>query len=158
MPRRQPSRPGLSYLDANSNRLVTYGPDVLGIKAEIEARWPGVLEIYFDTWQQEWVIVEKGRDGIDRHVLSTKKLTQAVIDKLNRIDQAKHVQGDTNHRLEVQDAQAEKEREDRLSEAIGEPIERFEHALRGSGILPFNKLIVADGEYIKAGKKTVKST
>lgn len=156
MRNRQPSRPGLSYFQANRNRLIEFGPDVLGIKTEIEARWPGVLSCYFDDYEDEWVIVEH-RNGIDDFVMKTKRLGQWVIDKLQRIDQAAHPQGDINPKLEAEDAQAEREKDHQLSEAIGEPIERFEHALRGSGVLPFNKLIVADGDYIKVGKKTVKA-
>lgn len=156
MQRRQPSRPGLSYFQANRNRLIELGPDVLGIKGDIEARWPGVLTCYFDDWTDEWVVVEH-REGMDHFVMKTKRLDQSVIDKLKRIDQAAHPQGDVNAKLEADDAQAEKDREHKLSESIGEPIERFEHALMGSGLLPFNRLIVADGEYIKVGKKSVKS-
>lgn len=131
---------------------------MLNVKHEIESRWPGVLSVFFDVEVEEWVIVEHCKDGTDRMALKTKVLNMRIIEKLQRIDQAKHEQGDVNRRFEQEDAQAERDREHRLSEAIGEPLERFEHALLGSGILGVNKLIVADGEYIKPGKKTVKAS
>lgn len=130
---------------------------MLKIKAEIESRWPGVLSAFFDLESEEWVIVEKCPDGVERMAMKTRKLSMSTIRKLERIDQAKHHQGDLNHKFELEDADAERKKDHALSEAIGEPIERFEHALRGSGVLPFNKLIVADGNYIKVGKKTVKA-
>lgn len=157
MKQRQPARKGLTYLDANRGRLITEGPDVLRIKDEIHARWPGVLECYFDTDTLKWVIVEKCADGVERMVMQTARLDRRVIEKLERIDQAAHAQGDVNKKLEAEDVQAERDKEHELSEAIGEPIERFEHALLGSGVLGVNKLIVADGKYIKPGKKTVKA-
>lgn len=157
MRRRQPSRPGLSYFDANSGRLITEGPDVLEVKAEIEARWPDVLSVFFDVEAEEWVIVEHCKDGTDRLVMTCKALNMRVVEKLDRIDQAKHVQGDLNRKYELEDDMAEKEKDHKFSEAIGDSIERFEHALMGSGVLKFNKMIVANGKYIKPGKKTVKA-
>jgi hypothetical protein len=137
MKKRQPSRPGLSYLDANAGRLVTHESDVLGIKEQIESRWKGVLEVYFDTHQEEWVIVEHCRDGIDRHVLSTKRLGQWVIDKLERIDQAVHSQdiAALDHKYDLEDRQAEKEHEHRITEATGEGAEKLYFALRKDGVI-----------------------
>lgn len=136
MKRRLPARKGLSYFDANRNRLITEGPDVLDVKREILARWGDVLEVYFDTWQEEWVIVEKCQDGVDRLVLKTKQLNQQVIDKLHRIDQAAHVQGDLNRTYELEDDKAKKDDEHRLSEVIGENAERLYFALRKDEVLP----------------------
>lgn len=156
MSRRAPARAGLSYFDANRNRLITEGPDVLEVKQMIHARWPGVLECLFDTYDEEWVIIEHCGDGVDRHVLSTKMLTPAIYDKLLRLDQATHAVGDVARKLELEADKAEKDKEHALSEVMGEPIERFEHALRGA-VLPFNKIIVNDGKFIKAGAARVPS-
>lgn len=132
---RQPSRPGLSYLDANSGRLVTEGPDVLEIKAEIASRWPGVIEAVFDVEDEVWVIIEHCPDGVDRLAMPPRKrLDMSVIHKLQRIDQAAHDQGDVNHRLEQEDAQADKEKDHELSEAIGDGAERFYWAMMKDGI------------------------
>jgi len=114
---------------------VTEGPDVLAVKSEIESRWPGSIEVYFDVIDERWVLVEKCKDGIDRFIMATKKLDQGVIDKLQRIDAAAHAQPDLNRKFEAEDAQAEKEREHRLSESIGEPIERLFQGLKKDGVL-----------------------
>src|SRR5437868_15121319 len=100
--RRRPAGLGLSYFDANRNRLVTETAAVSDIKREIEACWPDTLSVFFDTWQEEWIVVEHCKDGIDRFVLSTKALNQSTIDKLHRIDAAKHPQPDLNRKLDIE--------------------------------------------------------
>jgi hypothetical protein len=147
MRRRQPSRPGLSYYDANRGRLITEGPDVLNIKAEIESRWPGVLSAFFDAESEEWVIVEKCPDGIERLALKTRVLSMGVIQKLERIDQAKHVQGDVNRKLELEDADVERKKEHALTESIGDGAERLFWALKKDGV------IHAPQVFVSAGKK-----
>lgn len=136
MPRRQPARQGLTYMDANRNRLITEGPDILDIKAEILSRWGDWVDVFFDTYDEEWVVVEKCMDGVDRFVLSTKKLNQRVIDKLQKIDQAAHVQdADTlNRKYDQEDAQHEKDSDYAITEATGEGQERLIHALTKDGI------------------------
>lgn len=132
---RQPSRPGLSYLDANAGRLVTEGPDVLEIKREIAARWPDVIEVYFDLIEEKWVIVEKCADGAERLVMPPReRLDMTVIEKLQRIDQGAHIQGDVNSKLEREDELADKAKDHALSEAIGDGAERFYWALRKDGV------------------------
>lgn len=133
---RQPSRPGLSYLHANSGRLVTEGPDVLDIKAEIASRWAGVIEAYFDVEDEVWIIIEHCPDGVDRLVMPPrKKLDMSVIHKLQRIDQAAHAQGDDVHRkLERENDRAEKEKDHAFSEQIGDGAERFYWAMMRDGI------------------------
>lgn len=134
MRKRQPSRPGLSYLDANAGRLVTHGPDVLDIKTEIEARWPGVIECYFDVEQEEWVIIEHCKDRVDRHVLSTQRLDRRVVDKLQKIDQMAHVQPDLNRKLELEDEQRERDLDNQVYEEYGEAHERLLSALKKDGV------------------------
>lgn len=135
MPARSPSRPGLSYLDANRGRLITEGPDVLEIKAEIASRWAGVIEAVFDTEDEVWLIIEHCADGTDRLTMPPRKcLDMSVVEKLQRIDQAAHDLGDINHKFELEDAQSERESDHRLSEAIGEGAERFYWAMMKDGI------------------------
>jgi len=136
--KRQPARGGLSYFDANRGRLITEGPDVLSIKDEIHARWPGVLECYFDTCELEWVIVEKCQDGAERLVMTTKALGPHVLDKLQRIDAAAHAQGDIADKLEKESDKAERDKDHAFSETIGEPLERLEHSLKDV-VLPVNQ-------------------
>lgn len=135
MKKRQPARPGLSYFDANRHRLITETVDVTNIKREIESRWPGVLSVFFDTEDERWVVVEHCRDGVDRFVLATKALSQRILDKLQREDEAAHVQPDLNRKFELEDIQVEREKEHNLSEATGEGGEKLFHALKKDGVI-----------------------
>lgn len=144
---RQPSRPGLSYFDANSGRLVTEGPDVLEIKAEIASRWGGVIEAYFDIEDEVWVIIEHCADGVDRLVMPVRKtLDMSVVHKLQRIDQAAHDQGDVHRKLELEDMQHDKEVDHRLSEAIGDGAERFYWAMKKDGITERPQVFMSSGK------------
>lgn len=132
--KRRPAGRGLSYYDANKNRLVTEGPDVLAIKAEIESRWSDI-STFFDLDEDEWVIVEHCKDGTDRVAFTTTRLSQATIDKIARIDQAAHVQGDVALKVEREADKAEADKDHALSEQMGEPLERLYHALRKDGVI-----------------------
>jgi hypothetical protein len=128
--RRRPASRGLSYFDANSRRLITEGPDVCEIKNEILARWPGWLTPFFDTWEEEWVIVEHCKDGTDRLALTTKELNRSILDRLMKMDQATHDIGDVAIELEKQADKVDKDKEHEFSEKLGDGLERLEHSLQ----------------------------
>lgn len=132
---RIPAKPGLSIVDANQGRLVTYEQDVLDIKAEIERRWAGLLSVFFDTENEEWVIVEHCKDGTDRIFTATPRLSQATIDKINRADQASRSFEDLEANMQREDAQHERDLDHTLSESIGEASEKLYYALRKDGII-----------------------
>jgi hypothetical protein len=108
----------------------------LDIKTEIASRWGGVIEAYFDIDDEVWIIIEHCSDGVDRLVMPPRKvLDMSVVEKLQRIDQAAHVQGDEIHRkLEREDEQAEKDKDHEFSEKIGDGTERFYWAMMRDGI------------------------
>jgi len=130
--RRRPSRPGLSYLDANRGRLVTIEDDVLGIKNEIQARWPE-LEVYFDTEQEEWIIVEHCRDHVDRFVLSTKQLDQRILDRLVKADQWRHG-NDVLKEIDSLNDAVEREHDRQLEEICVDVAERLRFAFKKDGL------------------------
>lgn len=132
---RAPARPGLSIVDANQGRLVTYEQDVLDIKSEIERRWAGLLSVFFDNENTEWVIVEHCADGTDRICTTTTMLCQATIDKLHKADQASRGYVDLNETLDREDRQRERDLDHSLSEAIGEVSEKLYFALCKDGII-----------------------
>lgn len=132
---RTPAKPGLSLVDANQGRLVTYEQDVLDIKAEIERRWAGLLSVFFDNENIEWVIVEHCVDGTDRIFTVTKALSQATIDKIHKADQASRSFEDLEENMQREDAKRERDLDHSLSESIGESSERLFFALRKDGII-----------------------
>ena len=132
---RQLAKPGLSIVDANQGRLVTYEQDVLDIKAEIERRWAGLLSVYFDTDSEEWVVVEHCADQTDRLCFTTKFLSQATIDKIHKADQASRSYVDLEDEFQRHDKQRERDLDHSLSESIGEASEKLYYALRKDGII-----------------------
>jgi|SRR5215469_10718444 len=132
---RQLAKPGLSLVDANQGRLITYQDDVLRVKAEIEQRWAGLLSVFFDKDNEEWVIVEHCVDGTDRICFTTKALSQATIDKINRADQASRSFEDLEEAFQKHDKQRERNLDHTLSEEIGAASERLYFALKKDGII-----------------------
>jgi len=132
---RSPAKRGLSLVDANAGRLITYQDDVLDIKREIEQRWAGLLSVAFDQEQEEWVIIEHCQDGTDRLVFTTHALSQATIDRLQRADQASRSFVDPNEVYEAEDRKEQREKDHSLSEAVGEAAERLYFALLRDGLI-----------------------
>lgn len=132
---RIPAKPGLSIVDANQGRLLTYEQDVLDIKAEIERRWAGLLSVFFDNENEEWVIVEHCKDDTDRICFTTKMLSQATIDKIHKADQASRSFEDLESNMQREDRQRERDLDHTLSERIGDATEKLYYALRKDGII-----------------------
>lgn len=107
---------------------------MLDIKEEIRARWGDVIDCFYDVDQEEWVLVEKCRDGVDRHAFSAPLLNRKVVEKLERIDAAAHTQEDLNDILDREDAQAQRDLDNRVTEHFGEAHERLLSALRKDGL------------------------
>ena len=130
---RRLARPGLSYLDANKNRLITIERDVLDIKARIQENWPE-LDVFFDEVDEQWVVVEHCGDGVDRLVLTTDTLDERVLDRLHKADGHR---ADARDPLDVIDAENEKlerELERKHDDQLGDAGERLLHALRKDGV------------------------
>jgi hypothetical protein len=143
---RQLSKPGLSIVDANKGRLITFQDDVLDIKRQIEREWPGLVSCFFDEdpSQECWVIVEHCKDGTDSVMFTTDFLSQATIDKIHRADQASRSYVDPNKAYEDMDREEEREKNHSLSEAIGEAGERLFLALRKDGVIHAPRVYLSD--------------
>jgi hypothetical protein len=138
MPKRKPARPGLSYVDANRGRLITVDNDVLGIKAEIESRWP-MLEVTFDTIDEVWCIIAHD-DTVDYLAINppTPYLDQRIIRRLERADKVLNpteTGDDVLAEIDKFNAEVEREEERRFEDQIGDFGERFKHALKQDGVL-----------------------
>ncbi len=129
-----PQRPGLSYVDANSGRITTEGPDVLDIKSRIRDLWGGTLEAYFDWHQMEWIVVENCLDGQQRFVLACKprEFTERLVDRLRAAGNTTTVE--QMNIVDAHNERLEKLHEDRLMETTGDAAERLMHAFRKDGL------------------------
>lgn len=131
-PHRKLARPGLTYFEANRNRLVEIEGDVLDIKGKIRAVWPDVhFNIFYDDWEKKWVITQVGEDGTERLVLTADALDQRIIDRLHagRPDREGNILDD----LDKENAEIERANERRFENQVGDFGERFAHALRKDG-------------------------
>jgi hypothetical protein len=125
MKRKVPS-PGLSYVDVNPGRLVTFQDDVLGYKSVIETRWP-CLKVLWDNEAMEWIITQTDREGTESLVFATKILGEHTLERLGDADNSK---SDPFADIEDWNAKMEKEQERRNAERIHEVGEKLAWAIR----------------------------
>lgn len=125
MKRTVPS-PGLSYVDVNPGRLITFHEDVLGYKSVIEARWPE-LHVIWDVENMEWVITQTDGQGEESLVFATKTLGEHTLERLGRADNST---SDAFEDIEKWNAKMEREQEQRNAEAIHEVGEKLAWAIR----------------------------
>lgn len=133
MRRRKPARPGLSYFDANRDRLVTFSDDVLGIQRQIKERWPGRINCYFDDWEEVWVLTQiNGAE--ETFLFDTKKLDDRVIERLSNADQTNVNHVDLQTALDNWEADYQREEDHKLEDIAGDVGERLIHAFKKDGI------------------------
>lgn len=125
MKRKVPA-PGLSYVDVNPGRLVTFHQDVLGYKAVIEGRWPE-LKCIWDTDAMEWIITETDREGTESLVFATKILGEHTMERLGKADNAK---SDAFEEIETWNAKMEREQDARNADLIHDVAEKLAWAIR----------------------------
>lgn len=124
--RRQVPSPGLSYVDVNPGRLITFHEDVLGYKSVIEARWPA-LKCMWDTDSMEWVITQKDSEGTESLVFATKILGEHTLERLGDADNSK---SDPFKAIEDWNAKMGILQEKRNAELIHEVGEKLAWAIR----------------------------
>lgn len=130
-----PTTPGLTYADANGNRLVTYGPDTLDVKRQIEELWGGTLECYFDLEQEEWIVVENCRDGVQRLAVPPLKPAQFNPKLIDRLREASQTDAEeAMNAIDAYNAQVEREEDYILEQISGDAGERLIHAFKKDGL------------------------
>lgn len=117
-----------------SGRWVSYGPDVLEKKREIEERWPE-LECVFDTVDLEWTILEKTDQGTKLALGQTfKALDDRVVRRLERADDHAPSPIDLIEAVDSHNAMIDRDNERKLEEIAGDAAERLRHAFRKDGL------------------------
>jgi hypothetical protein len=117
-----------------NGRWVTYGPDVLEKKKEIEDRWPE-LECVFDTVDLEWSILENTPTGTKLALGQTfKSLDDRVIKRLERADDHSRSAIDLIEAVDSHNAMIDRDNEKKLEDIAGDAAERLHHAFRKDGL------------------------
>lgn len=132
---RKPARKGLSYLNANQDRLVTIESDVLGIKQRIQEKWPGWFDVYFDDYAESWVIVQHCSDGVDRLFAETQQLDERVLQRIQAADSTVRGQEDPLALIDEYNDKVTAENERVFGEQIQEVAERLVHAFHKDGLI-----------------------
>lgn len=141
---RKLSRPGLSMVDANAGRLITYTEDVANIKHRIENElWPGEVSCAFDLFDERWVIIYHQEDGTDSLLFSTPGLSEQTIERIHRSDQTSRSYVDLEERISKEEKERERALDHRLSEQMGDAAERLYSALVKDGVLDKSKIYFA---------------
>ena len=131
-------------MDANSGRLVTYGPDVLDVKQEIESRWDS-LSVFFDTIDEIWVIVEHCKDGVDRLVFDTPVLSMETVERIQRAQSNTELDVDKLLRqIDSHNEKLERDQERKFEDKIGDAAERLMHALRKDGVIHYPTAFISN--------------
>lgn len=136
--KRQLARPGLSYVQANNGRLVTYSEDVLGIKRRIEDRWPDELSVVFDDVDEVWCVIEHCRDGVDRLVFDTPCLNESAYQRLERAFERTPDQ--MLAEIDRHNKAVEQEMDRKFEDRMGDAAERLWWALRKDGVTHYPKV------------------
>lgn len=134
MAKRKLARPGLSYFDANLDRLVEVSGEVLDIKNEIRARWPSV-NMWYDTFDEVWVLTVTLEDNTERLFMQRKELPprEELMLQIAKADPTHRLYEDPIEAVDRDNAQIEREHERRFSDQMGDAGERLLSALRKDG-------------------------
>lgn len=135
MSNRRLATPGLSYVDANAGRVVTFTDDVLGIKAEILGRWPEITDVLFDTDINKWLIIQTERDGTQSLLFETEYLDGRVIERIERADRSSGRNEDILDEVDKHNDELERDRERRFEDKINDAGERLMFALIQDGLV-----------------------
>lgn len=135
MSRRQLARPGLSYIEANSGRLVTETAEVLDVKAEIRSRWPS-LDCYFDTEERKFVVTQKvPEEGtlVEKFVLSRPYCGDRLLEDIEKANPESRHFVDPIEAVDKHNAEVEAKQDAEFADKVGDFGERLIHGLRKDG-------------------------
>lgn len=114
---------------------MTYGPDTLDVKRQIEELWGGTLECWFDLDEQEWIVVENCLDGVQRLAVPPLKPTQFTPRLVERLREASQTDAEeAMNAIDRYNEQVEKEEDYILEQIAGEAGERLIHAFKKDGL------------------------
>jgi len=137
--RRRLARPGLTYVEANSGRLVTETAELLDAKAEIRERWPD-LDVYFDHFERVFVVVQKvwspeHQCHIERAFMSRPYCGDKLIEDIIKADPTSSHFVDPEKAVDDHNAKIERDREREVEDIAGDFGERLIHALKKDGYM-----------------------
>jgi hypothetical protein len=133
--------PGLTYMDANLGRLVEEAPDVCDFKARIRELAPGVLDVYFDSYDEDWIVTQREGEQ-ESFLLRDKDLGRAY----QRVQRARNDRPGAEtaeqllRRLDREQEQLQKDNLAPMMDVAGDAAERLIHAFRKDGILDHDNI------------------
>lgn len=133
MERRRLARPGLSYIDANSGRLVTESAELLDMKQRIRERWPN-LYVTFDHVDRKYLVIQECEDGIERLALMRPYCDDRLLADIAKADPTHRAYIDPEEAIDKHNAQIERDRDWELEQIAGDAGERLAHAFKKDGL------------------------
>lgn len=115
----------LQFRTGRDGKRVVVDSDVLDIAKQIRAIGP--LDVVWNEYGEYYTIIEHCADGRERLVTTTTELDQRVVDRLMMIS---HTDYDYKKEMDRMDKEADKAKDHRFNEEIGEHGEKLRHALR----------------------------
>ena len=128
------ARPGLSYVDAQSGRIVEIQGDVLDVKTQIRERWPNI-NVYWDNQEKQWIFTQICEDGTERLFMKRKELDSRCVEAVAAADPSSRTYEDPIDAIDKHNAEVERDRDRRFENQMGDVGERFLHALRKDGVM-----------------------
>lgn len=132
MSKRRLARPGLSYIEANSGRLVTESAQLLDMKGRIRERWPE-LDVVFDHEDHKFLVIQTMPDGSEHMFMSRSYCDERLIVDIAKCDPTNRHFIDPAEAVDKHNESIERERDRELEELSGDFGERFIHALKKDG-------------------------
>ena len=134
MSKRRLARPGLSYFDINSGRLVTQSAELMEMKRRIRERWPD-LDVAFDHVDRKFLVIQRCQDGVERLFMTRTYCDERLIADIAKCDPANPMYIDPEQAVDDHNAQLERAREQELEDIAGDFGERLIHALKADGYM-----------------------
>jgi hypothetical protein len=132
MSRRRLARPGLSYIEANSGRLVTESAELIEMKGRIRERWPN-LDVVFDHEDRQFLVIQKLEDGSEHMFLCRPYCDERLMMDIAKADPTNRNYVDPIDAVDKHNESIERDRDRELEEVAGDFGERFIHALKKDG-------------------------
>lgn len=145
--RRRLARPGLTYFEANSGRLVTETAELLDAKAMIRERWPN-LDVYFDHYERMFVVVQKVWDPetqchIERAFMTRPYCGDKLFEEIEKANPESPYFVDPEDAIDKHNAGVERDRDREVEDIAGDFGERLIHALKKDGFMDHENIFGA---------------
>lgn len=133
MSRRNPGVSGLTYVEANGDRISRYtlSQDVIDARKRIERDYPNI-RIWWDGENQEHCVCQIDGHGTETLVFATRTFHEDLIRV--RLEKANNLRSDPFEEIEKHNAEVDRRQEAALVEKVHEAGEKLAHAFAQDGL------------------------